>query len=54
MKFVGYGAMLAEAFVALIALVTIMILPQEAARGVSPGTMGLSPDSWSMPTLGIP
>jgi carbon starvation protein len=34
---VGYGAMLAEGFVAFIALVTIMIVASEAARGVSPG-----------------
>jgi carbon starvation protein len=34
---VGYGAMLAEGFVAFIALVTIMIVAAEAAKGVSPG-----------------
>lgn len=34
---VGYGAMLAEGFVAFIALVTIMIIAAEAAKGVSPG-----------------
>lgn len=34
---VGYGAMLAEGFVAFIALVTIMIIASEAAKGVSPG-----------------
>ncbi len=34
---IGYGAMLAEGFVAFIALVTIMIVAQEAAKGVSPG-----------------
>lgn len=34
---VGYGAMLAEGFVAFIALVTIMILTDEAARGVPAG-----------------
>jgi carbon starvation protein len=34
---VGYGAMLAEGFVAFIALVTIMIITSEAAKGVSPG-----------------
>jgi carbon starvation protein len=39
MKLVGYGAMLAEGFVALIALVTIMIVGQESARGVAPGTI---------------
>jgi carbon starvation protein len=36
-KSIGYGAMLAEGFVAFIALVTIMIVAQEAAKGVSPG-----------------
>lgn len=36
-KPVGYGAMLAEGFVAFIALVTIMIVASEAAKGVSPG-----------------
>jgi carbon starvation protein len=36
-KVVGYGAMLAEGFVAFIALVTIMIVASEAAKGVSPG-----------------
>lgn len=34
---VGYGAMLAEGFVAFIALVTIMILTSDAARGVPAG-----------------
>jgi carbon starvation protein len=34
---VGYGAMLCEGFVAFIALVTIMIVAQSAAQGVSPG-----------------
>ena len=34
---VGYGAMLAEGFVAFIALVTIMIIASEAAKGISPG-----------------
>lgn len=34
---VGYGAMLAEGFVAFIALVTIMILTDDAARGVPAG-----------------
>ena len=34
---VGYGAMLAEGFVAFIALVTIMIVTSEAAKGVPPG-----------------
>lgn len=36
---VGYGAMLAEGFVAFIALVTIMIVAQSAAKGVSPGVI---------------
>jgi carbon starvation protein len=36
-KSVGYGAMLAEGFVAFIALVTIMIVAQEASKGVAPG-----------------
>nr|MBA3515303.1 carbon starvation protein A [Pyrinomonadaceae bacterium] len=36
---VGYGAMLAEGFVALIALVTVMIVAQEASRGKAPGTI---------------
>lgn len=36
---VGYGAMLAEGFVALIALVTIMIAPSGAIAGLSPGTI---------------
>jgi carbon starvation protein len=36
-KSVGYGAMLAEGFVAFIALVTIMIITAEAAKGVPPG-----------------
>jgi carbon starvation protein len=34
---IGYGAMLAEGFVAFIALVTIMIVASEAVKGVSPG-----------------
>ena len=34
---IGYGAMLAEGFVAFIALVTIIIVAQEAAKGVPPG-----------------
>jgi carbon starvation protein len=38
-KTVGYGAMLAEGFVALIALVTIMIMTADQARGLSPGTI---------------
>ncbi len=36
-KSIGYGAMLAEGFVAFIALVTIMIVTSEAVKGVSPG-----------------
>jgi carbon starvation protein len=39
-KPVGYGAMLAEGFVALIALVTIMIVaPAAIAKGTAPGTI---------------
>jgi len=36
---IGYGAMLAEGFVAFIALATIMILASEEARGLSPGAI---------------
>lgn len=36
---VGYGAMLAEGFVALIALVTIMMLTPESAKGLKPGVI---------------
>jgi carbon starvation protein len=36
---IGYGGMLAEGFVALIALVTVMIVAQEALRGKAPGTI---------------
>ncbi len=36
---VGYGAMLAEAFVALIALVTIMMVGEEDIKGLRPGTI---------------
>jgi carbon starvation protein len=36
---IGFGAMLAEGFVALVALVTILIVPPEAVRGLSPGTI---------------
>jgi carbon starvation protein len=36
---VGYGAMLAEGFVALIALVTIMIVASEEITGLRPGTI---------------
>ncbi|MFN0158080.1 MAG: carbon starvation protein A [Bacteroidota bacterium] len=39
MQRVGYGAMLAEAFVALIALVTIMIVTPEEIKGMRPGTI---------------
>ncbi len=39
MKPVGYGAMLAEGFVALIALVTIMIVTQDDIKGLKPGTI---------------
>ncbi len=39
MRPVGYGGMLAEGFVAFIALVTIMIVAQGVATGVSPGTI---------------
>jgi carbon starvation protein len=36
---IGYGAMLAEGFVALVALVTIMIVAPADARGLAPGTI---------------
>jgi carbon starvation protein len=36
---VGYGAMLAEGFVALIAMVTIMIMTTDEAKGLGPGTI---------------
>lgn len=36
---VGYGAMLAEGFVALIAMVTIMMVAPEMVRGMKPGTI---------------
>jgi carbon starvation protein len=36
---VGYGAMLAEGFVALIALVTVMIVAQDELTGLAPGTI---------------
>jgi carbon starvation protein len=39
MHFVGYGAMLAEGFVALIALVTVMIVLPEDLGGLQPGTI---------------
>jgi carbon starvation protein len=38
-KPVGYGGMLAEAFVALIAMVTVMIVAQEGLKGLKPGTI---------------
>lgn len=38
-KTVGYGAMLAEAFVALIAMVTIMIMTADEVKGLSAGTI---------------
>jgi carbon starvation protein len=39
MKAVGYGGMLAEAFVALIAMVTVMIVAQDDLAGLKPGTI---------------
>ncbi len=39
MRVVGYGAMLAEGFVALIAMVTIMIVASEEITGLRPGTI---------------
>lgn len=36
---IGYGGMLAEGFVALIALVTVMIVAQDALKGKAPGTI---------------
>jgi carbon starvation protein len=36
---IGYGAMLAEGFVALVALVTVMIAAPESIAGLSPGTI---------------
>jgi len=39
MQTVGYGAMLAEGFVALIALVTIMIVTGDEVKGLRPGTI---------------
>ena len=38
-KPVGYGGMLAEAFVALIAMVTVMIVAQDGLKGLKPGTI---------------
>jgi carbon starvation protein len=39
MRAVGYGGMLAEAFVALIAMVTVMIVAQKDLTGLKPGTI---------------
>jgi len=39
MQPVGYGAMLAEGFVALIALVTVMIVASDDLKGLRPGTI---------------
>ncbi len=39
MRPIGYGAMLAEGFVALIALVTVMIASPALIKGLSPGTV---------------
>lgn len=39
MRAVGYGGMLAEAFVALIAMVTVMIVAQKDLVGLKPGTI---------------
>ncbi len=39
MQPIGYGAMLCEGFVALIALVTIMIATPAAVKGLAPGTI---------------
>ena len=39
MQPVGYGAMLAEGFVAMIALVTIMIVSSDEIKGLRPGTI---------------
>jgi len=39
MRPIGYGAMLAEGFVALIALTTIMIAAPDATQGLAPGTI---------------
>jgi carbon starvation protein len=38
-RFVGYGAMLAEGFVALIALVTVMIFTSDQLKGLKPGVI---------------
>jgi len=39
MQPVGYGGMLAEGFVALIALVTVMVVAPDSIRGLKPGTI---------------
>jgi carbon starvation protein len=39
MRPIGYGAMLAEGFVALIALTTIMIAAPDSTKGLAPGTI---------------
>jgi carbon starvation protein len=39
MQPVGYGGMLAEGFVALIALVTVMVVTPESIKGLKPGTI---------------
>jgi carbon starvation protein len=39
MRPIGYGAMLAEGFVALIALVTVMIVAPAELKGLAPGTI---------------
>ncbi len=39
LKPVGYGAMLGEGFVALIALVTVMIVSSDGVKGMAPGTI---------------
>ena len=39
MRPVGYGGMLAEAFVALIAMVTVMVVAQKDLTGLKPGTI---------------
>ena len=38
-EFVGYGAMLAEAFVAFVALAVVMIASDESLKGLKPGTI---------------
>jgi len=39
MRPVGYGGMLAEGFVAIIALATVMIMSQDELKGLKPGTI---------------